>query len=529
MEWPTAARRLVPTLLAVLLAAPLAHGQDAACPPVTRVRFLPRPGHADRLKGGRFTGSNEGQTTEFRTLAEIREAPPEGQWSELAVDPPQRFRFLKLESPLGGWGNIAELEFYSGEHRLEGTPFGTAGSRENSGNTFLKALDGDPATFFDAAEPHDQYAGIDLGAAVQAARPTFSPGPGTLDVPTRIALSCVTPGAVIHFTRDGSTPGRSHGEVYREPILIEKGTVLAAVACTDTLAESPLALAPYRVGGTVDPRRIRTFHIGNSLTDTVDGWLEPAAQSAGRTLDFHRFTIPGAPTDWLWNHPGSGFGDSRYREAFVALAPIDHLVLQPFAGHGRSIDNEADYGGRFLALCRVSSPEVQPWLYVQWPDTRFQDAWAQGRDSAKDLGITPARTWQEGARNHRQYIGKIRDALDAAQPGKPVRIIPAGPALARLKDAVDAGQIAGLDDFFATFFSDDLHLAPPGRLFVAMVHFACLYAESPEGKVDALTSGLTPEQLRALARIAWESVAADADTGASPARSPGRTAPRTSR
>lgn len=39
---------------------------------------------------------------------------------------------------------------------------------------------------------------------------------------------------------------------------------------------------------------VRTFHIGNSLTDTVDGWLAPVAESAGRKLDFHRFTIPGA-------------------------------------------------------------------------------------------------------------------------------------------------------------------------------------------------------------------------------------------
>jgi hypothetical protein len=70
---------------------------------------------------------------------------------------------------------------------------------------------------------------------------------------------------------------------------------------------------------------IRTFHIGNSLTDTVNGWLAPAAESAGRKIDFHRFTIPGAPTDWLWAHPGSGFGDSNYEEAFEKLAPIDHL------------------------------------------------------------------------------------------------------------------------------------------------------------------------------------------------------------
>ena len=81
-------------------------------------------------------------------------------------------------------------------------------------------------------------------------------------------------------------------------------------------------------GGRADEpktsRAVRTFHIGNSLTDTLDGWLEPLSKSAGRELEFHRFTIPGAPTDWLWDHPGAK-GDANYREAFAKLAPLDHV------------------------------------------------------------------------------------------------------------------------------------------------------------------------------------------------------------
>jgi hypothetical protein len=133
--------------------------------------------------------------------------------------------------------------------------------------------------------------------------------------------------------------------------------------------------------GTVEEEaaeEVRTFHIGNSLTDTVNGWLAPVAESAGRKLDFHRFTIPGAPTDWLWNHPGSGFGDSKYKEAFSALAPIDHLFTQPFAGHSRSIENEAEHTGKFYGLCRSKSSEVRLWLYQQWPSKKFDDNWSKG-------------------------------------------------------------------------------------------------------------------------------------------------------
>jgi hypothetical protein len=91
-------------------------------------------------------------------------------------------------------------------------------------------------------------------------------------------------------------------------------------------------------------------------------------------------------------------------------------------------------------------------------------------------------------------------------PGKPIRIVPGGPALARLKREIDAGRVPGITDFFASQFSDDLHLSAPGRYLIALVHFACIYRESPEGKVGPLTSGLTPAQARIVQRITWDTV-----------------------
>ena len=88
------------------------------------------------------------------------------------------FRYLKYESPAGGWGNVAEVEFYSGDKKIQGQPFGTTGSRDHLGNDFSKAVDGNVETFFDGMEPNNQYVGIDLGPEVQAAAPEFSPKPG---------------------------------------------------------------------------------------------------------------------------------------------------------------------------------------------------------------------------------------------------------------------------------------------------------------------------------------------------------------
>ena len=62
-------------------------------------------------------------------------------------------------------------EFFGGATKLKGTPFGTTGSRDDSGNDFSKALDGNVETFFDGVEPNNLYVGIDLGPDVQAAAP----------------------------------------------------------------------------------------------------------------------------------------------------------------------------------------------------------------------------------------------------------------------------------------------------------------------------------------------------------------------
>jgi Chitobiase/beta-hexosaminidase C-terminal domain len=481
--------------------------QDSpTCPPLTRIRLYPQTGHAKQMVGGRFTGSNEGRTTEFQTLAQIKSEPPDGQWTEITLEMPVRFRCLKYESPLGGWGAVAEVEFFSGDRKLQGEVFGTTGSKDG-GHDFHRAMDGDTATGFEGAEPHGQYVGIDLGPGVQAAPVTFLPEPGSYEAAQTVAMRTSTPGATIRFTRNGGVPNRESGEVYRAPIRVEKGTVLAAIASTEQSAPSRLAVVAYRIG---QPARgdkvVRTFHIGNSLTDTVDGWLEPVAQSAGQSLDFHRFTIPGAPTDWLWDHPGGGFGDSRYAEAFDALAPIDHLFTQPFAGHDRSIENEADFSGRFFDLCRKDSPGVQMWLYAQWPGRRFDDNWSRGKGSAGKLGLEPAKTWQKGAANQLAYVEAVRDRLDASHEGKLVRIVPAGTALAQLKTRIDEGEVPGMTDFFAETFADDLHLNAKGRYLVALVHYACIFGESPEGKVSALTTGLTPEQAKVFQRVAWDAV-----------------------
>jgi hypothetical protein len=245
--------------------------------------------------------------------------------------------------------------------------------------------------------------------------------------------------------------------------------------------------------------------------------MEPLAASAGHKIRYYRFTIPGAPTDWLWDHPGSGFGESHYAQAFVARAPLTDLVTQPFAGHGWSVDNEAEYSGRFFDLARKDSPNLRMWLYLQWPDLRWdRDGWANGKASDRGREIVlgpPARTWQEAVANHARYTERVMNEMNRVRATEieagrcaAVRIIPGGLALAELKSQIDGGKVPGLEDFGRTVFAGpgDIHMTKKGAYLISLVHYACLQGESPDGKVTAAGSGLSDEQARIFQRIAWQ-------------------------
>lgn len=134
--------------------------------PLGKVRFFPRLTCAGRMVGGKFQGSQDGAS--YNDLYTVTATPAEGQWAEAVLyADPKAYRYLRYLSPDGGYGNIAELEFYSGTAtgatKLTGTPFGTPGSYANSGSTFAKVFDGDTGTYFDAPGPGGNFAGIDQG------------------------------------------------------------------------------------------------------------------------------------------------------------------------------------------------------------------------------------------------------------------------------------------------------------------------------------------------------------------------------
>jgi len=153
-----------PNDYAVLGALFFGVGQGTAATGPGKVRFYPRFGSAARMVGGRFQGSNDGSA--YTDLYTITGLPADGAYTEvpLTVDP-KTYRYLRYLSPAGSYGNVAEIEFYSGTGaqalKLSGKGYGSAGSFNNSGATFQSALDGDTTTSFDGPTADGNFVGID--------------------------------------------------------------------------------------------------------------------------------------------------------------------------------------------------------------------------------------------------------------------------------------------------------------------------------------------------------------------------------
>jgi len=81
------------------------------------------------------------------------------------------------------------------------------------------------------------------------ASPAFSPASGTYAVPQTVTISSATPGAVIRYTTDGSTPTESSGTIYSEPVTISSSATLKAIAYTNGILDSSVSAATYAVTG----------------------------------------------------------------------------------------------------------------------------------------------------------------------------------------------------------------------------------------------------------------------------------------
>ena len=533
--------------IAILLAFCFVALSGFADPPLAifnRARYFPAPGMEQAMVGGKFSGSNVSADTGFEVLGEIKTAPTSGQWNELPLPNTKPYRWIRYEAPAGSFGNVAEMEFYAGDRKLAGSPYGSIAQRE-TGSSYPRAFDGNIKSVWESDNPGPQFIALDTWDFATARFPIMEPGehrggspvnqkcPVPEKGPIQVTLKCPTPGAVLRYTLDGTTPGPNDGAVYEKPITIDRTATVVAVAFKEGLAPSPPTYWTYLIEGGTKPG-LSTFSIGNSLTQsTIRAGVY--ARTAGYTHEYYSFTKPGVPTVALWN----GFAaelKAEWTQALEAIPKIDHFTVQP-----RDFDaaNEAKYDILFFNLIRAKSPDVQPWFYTEWTRrARYQPPGAKvdyskglprygagkviamptdsGEFPSSETKLFPARTWEESAGAYLLYVEEVQhQVLATYHEGKSPRVLPTTLAVGWVKNWLEHGKIPGLDAsaFDDIMFHDCVHPGPIGSYLIDMVWFAGFYGQSPEGQVLPINTNLTIPQATALQRLAWDVVKNYPDCG----------------
>ena len=494
-------------------------------PVVTRARLLAAPGRGQDLVGGKLMGSNSSAMNGFTDLAVISAAPGADGWVELPLANTSAYRYVKYYGAPGSHGVLAELELYSGDTRLSGDDFGISDTNSNV-HGFALALDGNPATYFEGSQPNDGYVGLDLALGHIAASPTISPPPGVFRTAQTITLQAEA-GATVRYTIDGSDPS-TNGITYTGPVALPaRTTMVKSVASYDCALPSTVTQSIYSLPDTTtppgQPKPIQSsMHIGNSLTDTIVNYLEGVAQSGGIQLDFNRYTIPGAGT-WLYDtNPTGGFGVDNVQTT-LRSRPFDHLSMQPFPNEPCQIspstgnvtdpgpDSDSGYVDQAWKDALSQNPNVQLWVYQQWPDPLdFTNCITGGGYTRGDWAPSTPADWNAAVQNELLYDEELVDVLMTLEPNAPrPYIVPGGLGLIHLREAIEAGQLPGYTNFFGQIFSNnglDIHLTPPGAYYITLIFYATMFQSNPINTAPDPSIGLSDQQALVLQQLAWETV-----------------------
>jgi hypothetical protein len=118
------------------------------------------------------------------------------------------------------------------------------------------------------------------------ATPTFNPPQGGVNYGTTVTISSTTPGAVIYYTTDGTTPGTS-STMYSTPIAITAPTTINAIATATGFSDSAMGTASY----TLNPVVVQNFNTATNASlppgainfNAVGGIVNPTDLAAAGT------------------------------------------------------------------------------------------------------------------------------------------------------------------------------------------------------------------------------------------------------
>ena len=217
--------------------------------------------------------------------------------------------------------------------------------------------------------------------------------------------------------------------------------------------------------------------VGHSLFgNTGPDMLEAALAATSDSVEVRAQITNGAPLKYNWDR-------SRDAEGIDARAVLPHgtttdLILTeaiPLANHLKWSETGV-YAQAFAGLALSGRADARVFVQETWHSLKS----GTGEEIEYDeKAATPWRVrLQEDLGDWESIVALLRAGVPDGDAR--VQLIPAGQALARLDDAIAAGEVPELAAI-SDVFDDDIHLNATGHYFVSMVQYAVLTQSNPEG------------------------------------------------
>jgi hypothetical protein len=264
----------------------LGSGPGNICAALTKVRLKWSTSNFNRLNGAKIQGSNDGST--WTDLYTINVNGIDG-WQEFPISTTTVYGHIRYVSAPTGYGELREIEFYSGATKLSGTKFGS--DPNVSGMPWLYALDGNESTTwhgeYQGVGAHagaSNFVGLSLSCATTCIKPDIIKTVGTTvcqssnETVTLMASGCS--GNVTWFL-NGVQVGT--GGTYTTNLA---GTYTAKCSSGSCSSVASAGLVVTQTSTCAPPNYGRVVIIGNSITKLIaqsgtDGWQSPALTAAG--------------------------------------------------------------------------------------------------------------------------------------------------------------------------------------------------------------------------------------------------------
>jgi hypothetical protein len=195
----------------------------------------------------------------------------------------------------------------------EDSPEYTAPFVVSSGTTYLRA-----AGFKTGINDSDEMLAIYIigGAATKVATPTFSPTDGDFASTVTVTLTCVTSGADIYYTIDGTIP-TVLSTLYTVPFNLAATTQVKAIGIKSGLTDSNVASKTYTKTSAAE-----AVYWGPSPLTVLDEAGILALANTSLELDFFRtYSFGGTVADYFYWWSPSAFAVPRLTDGFY-LAPF---------------------------------------------------------------------------------------------------------------------------------------------------------------------------------------------------------------